>query len=74
MLTIEFWPDMTDPPDAPIGNYHYKVIIRQQIIAEGELRGHDRRMGWPSLLFDFADKVRRGEEDARLHGMRPFCV
>jgi len=52
MLTIEFHNDSTGTEIT--GNYNYRVIINDKLIANGRVEGHQRKMGWVFLLIQFA--------------------
>ena len=57
MLIIEFVNDMTG--DADVAHYHYRVRMKQQLIAEGQIRDHHRDLGWQQLV----RRLLQGEEE-----------
>ncbi|MHA2085777.1 MAG: hypothetical protein ACXABD_18695 [Candidatus Thorarchaeota archaeon] len=34
-----------------IGNYKYKVMVNEEVIAEGVVLGHTRQWGWKALVY-----------------------
>lgn len=56
MLIITFLNDGTG--DEIEGNYKWAVYINKTLIANGELKDHNRLTGWAGLVKDFAEFIR----------------
>jgi hypothetical protein len=64
MLTIKIVNDGTGTnTDA---NYRYQVLVNDTVIESGEVKGHDRRKGWVSLVEMLADESRKKNEKYEL--------
>lgn len=55
MLSILFLNDGTG--DEIEGNYKWKVMINKRVLAQGELKGHNRLTGWEGLVKYFASTI-----------------
>jgi len=60
MLAIMFLNDGTGNDIE--GNYKWKVMLNQRVLAEGTLKGHNRLSGWEGLVKYFA-RALDGEDD-----------
>jgi hypothetical protein len=52
MLQITFLNDGTG--DEVVGNYHWKVMINDTVLAKGVLKDHNRLTGWEGLVHCFS--------------------
>ncbi len=55
MLAILFLNDGTG--DVIEGNYKWKVKINDTVLAEGEIKSHNRLSGWQGLVKYFAESI-----------------
>jgi len=55
VLTLKLVNDGTG--DDIIGNYDVTVTVNTRVIWTGRVEGHDRRGGWPWLIWQLADVV-----------------
>jgi hypothetical protein len=55
MLSVLFLNDSTG--DFIEGNYKWKVMLNQVVLAEGIIKGHNRLSGWQGLVKYFAESV-----------------
>ncbi len=67
MLAILFLNDGTG--DDIEGNYKWKVKINDTVLAEGEIKSHNRLSGWQGLVKYFAENI-----PGRYDGKKEFEV
>ncbi len=63
MLIVTFHNDSSGSEFKNIGNYNVQVMVNNDLIWEGRVEGHKRRLGWRKLIKLLSDKVNEEKQN-----------